>query len=84
MPTDYWLLSFNYHIYFKRCFEDDTDPYKDEAVELLNERDAEGKSPLDLAACLGRIEITKQLIERGADVCNSTAKGTSVVYLYCV
>jgi len=63
-----------------KCFEDDTDKYKEVVVDLLNERDDEGKSPLDLAACLGRVEITRELLARGADVHNFTPKGYSCLH----
>jgi len=58
-----------------KCFEDDTDPYKETVVELLDRRDENGKSPLDTAATLGHIEIAKELITRGADVNSVTVKG---------
>ncbi|RUS80520.1 hypothetical protein EGW08_011704 [Elysia chlorotica] len=63
-----------------RCFEDDQDPFKDEVLELLNERDDAGKSPLDLAACLGRNQITMELLKRGADVNSVTKKGYSCLH----
>lgn len=63
-----------------RCFEDDQDPFKEEVLELLNERDENGKSPLDLAACLGRNQITLELLQRGADVNSVTQKGYSCLH----
>lgn len=63
-----------------KCFEDDTDPYKEEIAELLNERDDDGKSPLDVAACLGRIELTRELLHRGADINEFTQKGYSCLH----
>jgi len=63
-----------------QCFEDDTDPYKEEVTELLNERDDDGKSPLDVAACLGRIELTRELLHRGADINDFTQKGYSCLH----
>ncbi|GFN73507.1 ankyrin repeat domain-containing protein 45 [Plakobranchus ocellatus] len=67
-----------------RCFEDDQDPYKADVLDLLNERDENGKSPLDLAACLGRNQITKELLQRGADVNNITTKGYSCLHYAAV
>merc|ERR1719367_998032 len=65
-----------------RCFEDDSDPYKEEIVEqnLLNLRNAEGKSPLDIAACLGRREMTRELLARGADINDLTPKRYSCLH----
>lgn len=60
---------------FTLCFENDEDPYKETVGELINQRDEDGKSPLDIASTLGRSEITKELIARGADVNSVTEKG---------
>ena len=58
-----------------KSFEDDTDPYKDSINELMNERDYDGKSPLDLAASFGRVDICRELLKRGADLTVVTDKG---------
>lgn len=58
-----------------KSFEDDSDPFKEHIAELINERDSDGKSPLDIAATLGRVEIMKELLQRGADVNSVTPKG---------
>jgi len=42
----------------------------------LNKRDRDGKSALDIAAMLGRKEIVRELLERGAQVNSQTKKGT--------
>merc|ERR1712154_680171 len=63
-----------------KCFEDDTDKFKEQALECLNKRDADGKSPLDIAAQLGRLEITRELLARGADVNSFTPKGYSCLH----
>jgi len=63
-----------------KCFEDDADKFKDQVVELLNKRDDDGKSPLDIAAQLGRLEITRELITRGADINSFTSKGYSCLH----
>ena len=62
-----------------RCFEDDQDPFKEVILELLNERDDSGKAPLDLAACLGRNQLTMELLQRGADVNSVTKKGLPII-----
>lgn len=58
-----------------KSFEDDSDPYKESINELINERDDDGKSPLDLAACFGRTDICRELLSRGADLTSVTDKG---------
>ncbi|KAJ8300015.1 hypothetical protein KUTeg_021534 [Tegillarca granosa] len=58
-----------------KSFEDPEDPYKESVEELINTRGEDGKAPLDLAATLGRIDFTKELIQRGADVNATTVKG---------
>ncbi|VDI77963.1 Hypothetical predicted protein [Mytilus galloprovincialis] len=60
---------------FVRCFEDDEDAFKDTVAELINQRGEDGKSPLDLAATLGRGDISKELIQRGADVLAVNCQG---------
>ncbi|XP_076436392.1 ankyrin repeat domain-containing protein 45-like [Babylonia areolata] len=58
-----------------KSFEDDSDPYKESINELINERDDDGKSPLDLAASFGRTDICRELLNRGADLSSITDKG---------
>lgn len=58
-----------------KSFEDEADPFKETIAELINKRDPDGKSPLDIAATLGRSEIAKELLQRGADVNSITPKG---------
>ncbi|XP_046360953.2 ankyrin repeat domain-containing protein 45-like isoform X1 [Haliotis rufescens] len=60
---------------FVKCFEDDEDQFKETVSDFLNTRDEEGKSPLDVAATLGRIDMTRELLQRGADINNVTTKG---------
>lgn len=70
-----WCIYKNDHHRLLKCFEDDEDPYKDVVAEQLNVRDDNGKSPLDLAAQFGRVEIIKELLTRGADITSVTDKG---------
>ena len=58
-----------------RCFEDDEDIFKDTVAEMMEERNDEGKTALDIAAMLGRTDMMKELISRGADVNNITKRG---------
>lgn len=58
-----------------KSFEDETDPYKETIAELINERDDNGKLPLDLAACLGRLEICRELLKRGANIASISENG---------
>merc|ERR1711971_1552949 len=58
----------------QKAFEDDDDPYKETVAELINARGTNGKAPLDIAATLGRIEMSRELIQRGAEVNSKTSK----------
>lgn len=59
----------------RKSFEDDTDPFKETISELINQRDSDGKSPLDIAATLGRVDMVRELLQKGADVNAVTCKG---------
>jgi ankyrin repeat protein len=59
----------------RKSFEDDEDPYKETVLDLINRRGSDGKSPLDLASTLGRIDLAKELIVRGAEVNSVNVKG---------
>ena len=61
-----------------QCFENPEDPYKGEIMDLLNERDEEGKNPLDMACILGRLSVVKELLTRGVDPNAVTARGKNV------
>lgn len=63
-----------------KSFEDETDPFKETVAELINERDDNGKSPLDIAASLGRADIARELLQRGADANSVTPKGFSPLH----
>ena len=60
---------------FIQCFEDDEDPFKDTVNGMINERDDSGKTPMDMAAILGRTDMMKELINRGAEVNRPTSSG---------
>lgn len=69
---------------FIQCFEDEEDPFKETVNDMLNERDDDGKTPMDMAAVLGRVEMMKELINRGAEVNNPTSSGyTSLHHAAC-
>ena len=57
---------------FIQCFEDEEDPFKDTITDLMTERNEKGKTPLDMAAILERVEMIKELLARGVEV-NTTA-----------
>lgn len=63
-----------------KCFEDDEDEYKDTVADLINQRGEDGKSPLDVAATLGRVDISRELIQRGADVMSVNCQGYSAMH----
>jgi hypothetical protein len=63
-----------------KAFEDAEDPYNDviqDQIHVRSEKD-DGKTPLDVAAMLGRTDYVKQLIERGVDVNAVSRKGTAI------
>ncbi|XP_041370185.1 ankyrin repeat domain-containing protein 45-like [Gigantopelta aegis] len=62
-------------IRFTECFENEEDPYKETVQDLMNERDDDGKSPLDIAAILGRSDLSRELLTRGALLDNISEKG---------
>lgn len=67
---------------FTQCFDDEEDPFRESVVEMINQRGEGGKSPLDMAAALGRVEMMKELITRGAEVCNVTSQGIPYCRVY--
>ena len=60
---------------FIQCFEEEDSPYKDLVQDSMNAKDSNGKTALDMAAILGRAEMMKELITRGAEVNNGTSSG---------
>ncbi|XP_078605725.1 ankyrin repeat domain-containing protein 45-like [Branchiostoma floridae x Branchiostoma japonicum] len=63
-----------------RALDDEEDPYHPEIQERLNERDLEGKSPLDMASMLGRDNVVKELLVRGADPNIATPRGYTALH----
>ncbi len=47
-------------------------------MDLMNERDDHGKTPLDMAAILSRTDMLREMITRGVEVNNSTSTGTDL------
>ena len=60
----------------RELFEDPESLYSTDPSQALNKRDAEGKSALDIAAMLGRKEMVRELLERGAHINSQTKRGT--------
>ena len=65
----------------RELFEDPESIFCTDPVQTLNKRDKDGKSALDIAAMLGRKEIVRELLERGAQINSQTKKG-NLVSLY--
>lgn len=65
----------------RKSFEEDEDPYKEIVADLINTRGRDGKSPLDLASTLGRVELARELIVRGAEVNSANLKG---MYIFII
>ena len=61
---------------FTQCFDNETDPFHDSVVSLINTRSTEdNKSALDWAALIGNIAMVSELIKRGADINAVSEKG---------
>lgn len=41
----------------------------------MSKRDEQARSPLDIASALGRVEMVKELLARGAEINSTTIKG---------
>lgn len=65
---------------FRELFDDPESLYSTDPGKALNERDKEGKSALDIAAMLGRKEMVRELLERGADVNFQTKRGYTALH----
>ena len=63
----------------KQLFDDSENPIASDPATVINRRSREGKSALDMAAMLGRKEIVRELMERGADVNSKTSKGDDIL-----
>lgn len=59
----------------RELFEDPESIFSTDPAQALNKRDKDGKSALDIAAMLGRKEIVRELLERGAQINSQTKKG---------
>ncbi len=66
---------------FNRCFEDEEDTFHETVNDYMNERDDYGKTPLDMSAILGRVEMLKELVTRGAEVNKTTSSGEIAILL---
>lgn len=74
-------------VLYPRVLSDHNNAYHESATSLLNVRNSEGKSPLDMACMLGRVNILKLLIKYGADLSSSTPSGKpkfayKVIFVY--
>lgn len=67
---------------FVKSFEDEEDQFFDKVADMLMERDEEGKTPLDMAALLGRVGMVRELITRGAEINAATSNGKYCIHLY--
>lgn len=64
----------------RELFEDPESVYATDPARILNTRDEGGKSALDIAAMLGRKEMIRELVERGADINSQTKRGACSIY----
>ena len=66
----------------KELFEDPEGIFSRDPSQLLNKRNEDCKSALDIAAMLGRKEMIRELLDIGAEVNSQTKRGT--VTLICL
>ncbi|XP_020627395.1 ankyrin repeat domain-containing protein 45-like isoform X1 [Orbicella faveolata] len=64
----------------RELFEDPESIFSTDPAQALNKRDKDGKSALDIAAMLGRKEIVRELLERGAQINSQTKKGYTALH----
>lgn len=60
----------------RELLDDPERGFSEDNAAALDKRDEQGKSAMDFAAMLGRVDIIQELIERGADVNSATKNGT--------
>ena len=62
---------------FLQCFANEDDPHHEVVADQINARSEldDGRTPLDIAAMLGRTEMVRELIEKEADINSSNVKG---------
>ncbi|XP_068732415.1 ankyrin repeat domain-containing protein 45-like isoform X1 [Montipora capricornis] len=65
---------------FRQLFEDPDSVYSTDAARVLNARNEQSKSALDIAAMLGRKELVRELLERGADINSKTKRGYTALH----
>ncbi|KAH9514542.1 hypothetical protein Btru_025606 [Bulinus truncatus] len=64
----------------QECHQNEADHHRKELIASLNQRDHSGKSPLDMAACLGRVEIVQFLVGIGGDINSTNSKGYTCLH----
>lgn len=64
----------------RELFDDPENVYATDPTQALNKRDKDGKSALDIAAMLGRKELVRELVERGAEINSQTKKGYTALH----
>lgn len=60
---------------FVKCFEDEEDTFHETVAGFINQRESDGKTPLEMAAILGRLDMLRELINRGAEINKYTRSG---------
>ncbi|XP_067941893.1 ankyrin repeat domain-containing protein 45-like isoform X2 [Watersipora subatra] len=65
---------------FLTCFDSEEDPYHEVIPDQVNQRDGEARSPLDIAAALGRLDMVRELLARGAEVNSASIKGITALH----
>ena len=66
---------------FSRVFDDITNQYFDQGPELLTSKNAQGRSPVEIACMLGRTDALQELIKRSIDFNAANPSSESILYL---
>ena len=67
------------------CFASEDDPYHDRVEGQLNSADEEGRSPIEITATEGHIEMLRLLVEKGSEMnTRNPNSGKSPLDMSCI
>ncbi|XP_076823767.1 ankyrin repeat domain-containing protein 45-like [Clavelina lepadiformis] len=68
------------HERLSKVFDDGEDQQHENATSTLNEKNYIGKTPIQLACILGRVDVLKELLKRGCDIQQSNSSGYTLMH----